>query len=384
MEIFLAIAVASVALAGCVLAARFNRDLHEKRKDVAELWARLATMHESWSAARDSAQASSAKLEGAVKRDIRQIFDVLDKHHRNTSELGSYIQHTASEHQESVQRLQGEIKGVQEQAQALRKDTSLDKVERLRREKALNDGIGELTRTGEEIEERLRRLEAGAERVRQDMTDVQSLLAELRQRIEQGLAGGANDIAYLDQHVHAIRQGLRLLLDHEPATLAVPASVLPGLVLAAQPAAADILPELYDAACRALSLEVVLREPLGRSGTRFYLRNPPDGPPLERRFGQLLLACPDGSDPSEPGIDALRRLLLAAYCTETALIRLGPMIVVRTGQGFLGAVLTPAEIPDFHDGDADALADRCAAFLRSRDSDGVLDLATWAARYASG
>ena len=125
--------------------------------------------------------------------------------------------------------------------------------------------------------------------------------------------------------------------------------------------------------CDGIGMEVILQAEGGAGGRGPYLVwRPPDGRPLENVLAALLTAVPGdcrGERPPDlPGLDELRRLLLALHERGPGTIRIGPLMLCRTPKSLLGRVMSPRELAGLSPWDGHVPAS-------------ALDLAPWADGY---
>jgi hypothetical protein len=125
--------------------------------------------------------------------------------------------------------------------------------------------------------------------------------------------------------------------------------------------------------CDGIGMEVILQAEGGAGGRGPYLVwRPPDGRPLENVLAALLTAVPGDCRgeraPDLPGLDELRRLLLALHERGPGTIRIGPLMLCRTPKSLLGRVMSPRELAGRSPWDGHVPAS-------------ALDLASWADGY---
>lgn len=139
--------------------------------------------------------------------------------------------------------------------------------------------------------------------------------------------------------------------------------------------AEDVMRGLVGSFCDGIGMEVILQAEGGVGGRGPYLVwRPCDGRPLENVLAALLAAVPwdyrGEHAPDIPGLDELRRLLLALHERGPGTIRIGPLQLSRTPHSLLGRVMSPRE-----------LAGRSPWDGHVPGSEGALDLAPWADGY---
>jgi hypothetical protein len=107
----------------------------------------------------------------------------------------------------------------------------------------------------------------------------------------------------------------------------------------------EVVRGLVGAFCDGIGLEVILQAEGGSAGRGPYLAwRPPDGRRLEDAMATTLAAVPDDQAADHPGLDELRRLLLALHEYGPGTIRIGPAIFNRTPEALTGRVASPWEL----------------------------------------
>lgn len=139
--------------------------------------------------------------------------------------------------------------------------------------------------------------------------------------------------------------------------------------------AEDVMRGLVGSFCDGIGMEVILQAEGGAGGRGPYLVwRPPDGRPLENVLAALLTAVPGDcrgeQAPDLPGLDELRRLLLALHERGPGTVRIGPLMLCRTPRSLFGRVMSPRE-----------LAGRSPWDGHVPGSASALDLAPWADGY---
>ena len=138
----------------------------------------------------------------------------------------------------------------------------------------------------------------------------------------------------------------------------------------------QVLRGLIGAFCDAVGLEMILSAEAGTGGRGPYLVwRPADGRALEHAMAALLAAAPDDHAADSPGLDELRRLLVALHESGPGTIRIGPMILSSAPGLLQGRVMSPRELAGLGALLPDGPRDRRIL------GDGVLDLTDWADGY---
>jgi hypothetical protein len=159
----------------------------------------------------------------------------------------------------------------------------------------------------------------------------------------------------------------------------------------------EVVRGLVGAFCDGIGLEVILQAEKGTGGRGPYLAwRPTDGRRLEDVMAAVLAAVPDDQAADHPGLDELRRLLLALHEYGPGTIRIGPVILNRTPESLIGRVMSPWELAPLGatglPGPGPGEAGPCAAteaerWLRGAGGErrhwgrGVVELAAWAEGY---
>jgi hypothetical protein len=161
-------------------------------------------------------------------------------------------------------------------------------------------------------------------------------------------------------------------------------------------AADEVVRGLVGAFCDVIGLEVILQAETGWGGRGPYLAwRPADGRRLEDAMAAALAAVCHEQEADVPGLDELRRLLLALHEYGPGSIRIGPLILTRTPEALIGRVMSPWELaplgatglPGTAPGEAGPSAAREAErWLRALAGGGpggrgVVELTTWAEGY---
>jgi hypothetical protein len=102
---------------------------------------------------------------------------------------------------------------------------------------------------------------------------------------------------------------------------------------------------LVEAFCDGIGLEIILAAEPGTGGRGPYLCwRPADGRRLEDALAAVLAAAPDGRAADSPGLDELRRLVLALHEFGPGTIRIGPLILNRAQEAMTGRVVSPWDL----------------------------------------
>lgn len=241
---------------------------------------------------------------------------------------------------------------------------------------AVPDRLTELERSGAEIWE----LQRDLTRTLEDVEDVVDDLLRY--------AGGELD--------EAVR---RSLLGERPAR----AALLPGRLWVRDPRLHEVLAEVYERCVQATGLRARFRfgegEPEGPRQLRYFLagRGPEE---MARAFTDLLIStdtdlnraallptdvrvagAPHPAErPIPPEETAFKGLLRALHDSDGAIAQIGPLLVVRTREELLGAVLTPSQTAE-PDAEETAWNPAAAALrLRREAAHQLWELTEWANR----
>jgi hypothetical protein len=156
---------------------------------------------------------------------------------------------------------------------------------------------------------------------------------------------------------------------------------MPGFAGGGGPAAADILPRLYEDLLRAVGLTAMFRADARPDGVVYYLASASGASqPSPEDLAQLLAACPDDGA-ALAGLTELRGLLRAMRISQSGAVRLGSLIVRQTADGRCqGAVLTPAEAVALDAAGAAGAEAQWAGQLDRIEGDRLVDLTAWVSR----
>jgi hypothetical protein len=354
MVLLLAVAVMAVAVASWIIATTFRIRIRETMTDVAQ--------------ARKLVQQCAERLRQAERR-LRTQSD-----HDQTRWADEF---------ETVRQQIGEA-----HVQLARHDAQIRQhEERLDDEGADASGTGPAQEEMAALQQAIRDLDRRAKQAEETAARSQGLgeqatagLAELRHQADLRLAAMARDVTRVSRYLDGVRQYVRAQLDHDVvATRGQPGHrVLAGGICTEAPAAADILPLLYDSFLQQLPLDTLFHD----SGRHYLLWRSLNGQPIEQRLAELLRACPDPAHPPIPGLTELRSLLLGLHHSGPATLQVGPLVVFRTTDQLAGLVLTSSEA-DVIDGQAALpLPEECRSLLKTLGPDRLSDLGTWAGRQA--
>jgi hypothetical protein len=107
----------------------------------------------------------------------------------------------------------------------------------------------------------------------------------------------------------------------------------------------ELVRGLVEAFCDGIGLEVILPAESGVGGRGPYFAwRPTDGRRLEDALAGVLAAVPDDLAADHPGLDELRRLVLALYEHGPGTIRIGPAILNNTWDATIGRVISPWDL----------------------------------------
>jgi len=350
MVLLLAVAVMAVAVASWIIATTFRIRIRETMIDVAQ--------------ARRLIQQCAERLQQAEKR-LRTQSD--HDQARWADEFESVRQQIGEAHVQ-LARHDGQIREQQdwidEQSAGLSQPGSAPEVA------ALQQAVRDLDRRARQAEQVAARSHGLGEQAAAGLTD-------LRHQADLRLAGVARDVARLSRYLEGVRGYVRTQLDHDViATRDQPGHrVLAGGICTEAPAAADILPLLYDSFLQQLPLDTLFHD----SGRQYLLWRSLAGQPVEQRLAELVAACPNPAHPPVAGLTELRTLLLALYHAGPGTLQVGPLAVFRTTDQFAAVVLASSEA-DLIDGTSTLPGpEECRSLLKTLGEDRLTDLAAWAA-----
>jgi hypothetical protein len=102
---------------------------------------------------------------------------------------------------------------------------------------------------------------------------------------------------------------------------------------------------LAEAFCDGIGLEIILAAEPGTGGRGpYFCWRPADGRRLEDALAAVLAAAPDSRAADSPGLDELRRLVLALHEFGPGTIRIGPLILNRAEEAMIGRVVSPWDV----------------------------------------
>ena len=209
------------------------------------------------------------------------------------------------------------------------------------------------------------------------LAEVRGAVRELAGSHDRAWAGVARQVESVQRGQEEVLEFVRSVLDEEALAAGNSAGrrrVVTVSVRAGE--AGDVLRALAGAFCDGIGMEVILAAEPGVGGRGPYLTwRPSDGRPLESVLAALLAAVPAPGEhgeqaPDMPGLDELRRLLLALHERGPGTVRIGPLILDRAAHSLLGRVMSPKELAGLGPWDE-----------RVPGGDGALDLAPWADGY---
>jgi hypothetical protein len=94
-----------------------------------------------------------------------------------------------------------------------------------------------------------------------------------------------------------------------------------------------------------IGLEIILAAEPGTGGRGpYFCWRPADGRRLEDALAAVLAAAPDSRAADSPGLDELRRLVLALHEFGPGTIRIGPLILNRAEEAMIGRVVSPWDL----------------------------------------
>lgn len=355
MELLLAVAVMSVAVASWIIATTFRIRIRENTTDLAQARTQIA-------ATAEGLQQAEKRLRTQSDHDQSRWADEFETVRQQMGEAQVHL----ARHDEEIRQHSDQLGDP---------GTAGDLLGTVRQE------MERLQQAVEDLDQRARQAEETAGKAQNRYVDAADGLAQLRQQAELQLASMARDVSQLSRNLTGIEQYVQTRLDDEVAATRGSSAhrVLAGGIHAEQPAAADILPLLYDAFVRELPLEVLFHGSPRQPGGRCYLLwRGADGQPVEERLETLLRACATDSGAPAPGLTELRGLLLTLYAGGPGALQVGPLVAVRTADDLTGAVLAgpdaglldgPGPLPP---------PEECRKLLNGLDEGKLVDLGDWA------
>jgi hypothetical protein len=355
MELLLAVAVMSVAVASWIIATTFRIRIRENTTDLTHARNQIA-------ACAEGLQQAEKRLRTQSDHDQSRWADEFETVRQQMSEAQVHLARHDEEIRQHAEQLgdpgtAGDLLG-----------NARDEMQRL--QQAVRD-----------LDERARQAEEAAGKARGRYEDTTDGLVQLRQQAELQLASMARDVSQLARNLNGIEQYVQTRLDDEVAATRGSGAhrVLAGGIHAEQPAAGDILPLLYDAFVRELPLQMLFRGSPRQPGSRCYLLwRADDGEPVEQRLETLLRGCAADSGTPAPGLTELRGLLLTLYAAGPGALQVGPLVAVRTADALTGTVLAGPDA-GLLDGHATLPPpEECKKLLTGLDDVRLVDLGSWA------
>jgi hypothetical protein len=379
MVLLLAVAVMAVAVASWIIATTFRIRIRENTADLAMARRQIMQCAERLKQAEKRLRTQSDHDQSRWADEFETVRQQIGEAHVHLARHDAQIR----QHQDRMDDDQGT---ETEQMGSAQKQIE-----------ALQEAVRDLDHRARQAEEAAARSAGLGEQATAGLTD-------LRQQSDLRLAGVARDVSRLSRYLDGVREYIRAQLDHDvAATRDQPGHrVLTGGIYTEAPAAADVLPLLYDALVQQLPLETLFHD----SGRSYLFWRPGSGATPEQQLGQLLRACvagaPGGSgadgmsgadgttgdhgasggdgDVPVRGLAELHGLLLALHHGGPGTLQLGPLVVFRTSDQFAGLVLAATEA-DLLDGQVSLPApEECRSLLKTLGDDRLTDLGAWAAR----
>ncbi|TNY36053.1 hypothetical protein [Thermomonospora catenispora] len=238
--------------------------------------------------------------------------------------------------------------------------------------------------------ERLAELERSGAEIRELQRDLTRTLEDLEDVVDDLLRYTGDELD----------EAARRSLLGERADRAEP---LPGRLWVRDPRLHDVLGEVYERCVQAVGLRVRFRfgegEPDGPRRLRYFLAGRSAGE-LAGAFTELLIST--GADPNRaallptdvrvagaphpaerpvpPEETAFQGLLRALHDSDGAIAQIGPLLIVRTREELLGAVLTPSQTAEPDAEEAAWSPAEAALRLRRRAAHQLWELTEWANR----
>ena len=185
--------------------------------------------------------------------------------------------------------------------------------------------------------------EPGGNAVAGTLAEVRAVLLQVR----EGQYRAARQVEAMQRGQEEILEYVRSVLDDE--SLAAGGGAAPRRRVAAVSlrvaSGEQVLRGLVEAFCDGIGLEMILWAEPGSGGRGPYLAwRPADGRRLEDALAAVLAAVPDDRAADHPGLDELRRLVLALHQYGPGTIRIGPLILNCAQQAMIGRAVSPWDL----------------------------------------
>lgn len=395
MDVLLIILVGAIAILGLFKVIQFGSAIRDITAQVERAKVQLTELSRARNAAtwkiseltdENSEQRSRTDgLQEQLEKRSSAASKVSDDHSRRLAWMGQSaadLRTALAKSQQAIQQLQEEL-GTEQRAR-LKVAAELERQTASLREDTASENSRQRQSVRHQIQRAGQEAREHAATAKQDLTAVQQRLEANDRALGQRLAGlesSARDVERgihrLDKQLMAISGFVRSQLDDDAGGVRAP--VLVAAIHAALPAAVDILPVFFDDLCRALSAQVIFREPGDLADGRFYVRwHARAGSVPRQELRHLLGACVADGDESAPGVRELRSLLIAVCHVGPAAVQFGPLVAVRAAAGSVGGLLAEGE-----SGNLASLVTDQGTLLEQLDPECQVDLTSLAARFVS-
>jgi hypothetical protein len=181
--------------------------------------------------------------------------------------------------------------------------------------------------------------EPGGNADAQALAEVRAILLQVR----EGQYRAARQVETLQRGQEEILEFVRSVLDDEALAAGRGAAhrrrvAAVSLRVTRSP---QVVRGLAEAFCDGIGLEIILAAEPGTGGRGpYFCWRPADGRQLEDALAAVLAAVPDDRAADSPGLDELRRLVLALHEYGPGTVRIGPLILNTAQEAMIGRVVS--------------------------------------------
>jgi hypothetical protein len=401
MEIFLVVAIVVVAASALFVASTFNMRTERHTEPLITAAVKGLT---------GAIGASEKRLAAGIDSAGTNLESKLEGINSQLADLRNAVQAEGAKTRSLIGQLAGELAGIKNldqeiSAQLARVDSKLQELGGQSRQAGQSlyglgrqmTAIEELIRSREasataaiaQIEKSLGNIEQQRSGILQEYTAIAETLdqhGQMSHQAQQRDSAAAEQVRDIMRAVETVLSGQGSIQDYLRSGLAYAVAqsgrdhtcrlIVVNLYLP-EPGT-DIIWPLLLSFCETIMLKPLLTEtPLPNICTSYMIWGPANGPQLEETLRSRLAACADSSD-SGVDVEMLRSLLAVLYVSGPGTIQLGHMIITRTQEALLGAVVTAIEFAQL--GNTEAFTDpgTCEESLRQLGEDRFADLTLWA------